>query len=366
MNHNLISISHDFTIYVNENLNLYKQIFTRKNLNIKTNSYHKINKFLKTVINLNKFSKKGDIWVKYNKISLLLMKYDEYFSEIYNLILENKVIILKTIYYIRMALKEIKKDDKSIKITDSENNISNFNSSDLDFKKIALNNSEIKSIENISTNNSEINISLNNNSIKKDINNIYVLFNKNKGDIKNFNLSINHLKSMFQIFNVLHDLIDELQKDYFHKINSYNLYDKTSSISIIDLEYNNKLLDTTFKQFDSIIKSNNKLLFSETESNQTVKIFLSNGKFYNICTIDYLRIRKIEHNYCYFLIIDIGKNNYKLQYFKPDFINENCLNIMKFNFKNIKEFLDSIISNQKIIKYWINFTNKIVRDFNKI
>ena len=363
MSHNLISISNDFTIYVNENLNIYKQIFSKKNLNIKNISIHKINKFLKTVINLNKYSKKANIWVKCKKISSSLIKYDEYFSEIYNILQDNKVIILKTIYFIRMALKEIKKNDNTIKISENSEIIDDNDIENLDLKKLSLNNAEIKSIENFSTNTVSIQ---HNNNLKNDINSIFLLFDSNKGDIENFNLSVNHLKSMFQIFNIIHDLMNELQKDYFHKINTYNLYDKTNNLNIIDLEYNNKLLDTTFKQFDSIIKSNNKLIFSETENSRSVKIFLSSGKFYHICNVDYLRIRKINHDQCYFLIIDIGKNNYKLQYLKPDFNNGNCLTIMKFNFQNIKNFLDSIISNQNNIKYWKNFLVKILNEYNKI
>ena len=74
-------------------------------------------------------------------------------------------------------------------------------------------------------------------------------------------------------------LIYGLQKEYFHKINIYGLHEKKSEINKQDVEFNIKLLDITFEQFDSIIRSDNDIIYSDEKNKQQIRVFNDDGGF---------------------------------------------------------------------------------------
>jgi hypothetical protein len=176
--------------------------------------------------------------------------------------------------------------------------------------------------------------------------------------------SINGLRSIFQLLNMLKELMVSMQQEFFEKINVYNLHNMTNIIDQPDVEFNNALLDITLKQFDATIKTCNGILYSDRCSKKLIKVFLKTQKYYVLCEIDNFKIKKIKLDASYFLVIDIGKTQYKIQYLQSDFSNGTAIAAWTFNFNNTQNIIKSIDTNQKLIKYWLNQIKKIYNNCN--
>lgn len=61
-----------------------------------------------------------------------------------------------------------------------------------------------------------------------------------------------------------------MQNEYLNKINCYNLYDPLTYVSNIDVEYNNKLLTTSYNQKDLLLKAEN--MFNGNSDTLTIEI----------------------------------------------------------------------------------------------
>jgi len=369
--------------------------------------------YIKILINVNLYEKNKLENCNINALISNMIIYDKIFDNLLcidNLESCDKYLILKSVYYIRSLIKIIKKDknitvsldhsdsckkkfteyktttDSCSKFKHSSNHSHSSdsshssNSSDCDNKCEFSTSScmpDVKQCKNKkkkkhnrkyqtdSNDNPHVKYSTSNRHYHVQRNNQNVLFNEIKGDCINVEKSIKHLRSIFQLLNMLKTLMVGLQKEYFHKINIYNLYNIKNLIAQSDVEFNEKLLDTTMSQFDSVVKTDCGVIFSEKKGKQKIKVFLHDGTFYPLCEIDNFRVRKTIHEYCNFLIFDIGCYEYRIQYLKTDFDNENTLKILRFNFENVLKILQTIEANQATIKYWLTTLKEIINYNNK-
>ena len=366
----LILTVNRFTKYVNKNKSDYKKIFSMYFCKYKSEyagtsitSDVLFNQYLKVVIDLNKYKEKGDAWVKINDILENLITYDKIFnkvSDFCNTTVDQKYVTLKSIYYIRLSVKYIKQC-KIVNTTTSED-LCHCGKSKCRicapklFGKCSCGKLSCKLCCNANTSSS---LSSSDCATKSK----EVLCGNLLDDLRdgNCNLldSINGLRSIFQLLNMLKELMVSMQKEYFEKINTYNLYNKSNIIDQTDVEFNNTLLDVTLRQFDSIIKTSNGILYSDRCSKKLIKVFLKNQKYYVLCEIDNFKIKKIKLDSSDFLVIDVGNIQYKIQYLKTDFSNETAIASWRFNFENTQNIIKSIDINQKLIKYWLKRIKKI-------
>ena len=399
----------EFTQYVNKKIKHYKKLFSLYYTNYRTDcTQTKVNdktlfsNYIKILININLYEKDTLDKCNINALTSNLVVYDKIFDNllcINNLESCDKYVILKSIYYVRSLLKIIKKDknisvtldhssSNKIKFTDyktSTDSCYDNKCNDTSSSASCSNKCEFTSSSNVpniskkckvkknhkkkyitdSNENPHVKYSSSNRHYHVQRNNHNVLFNEIKGDCVNIERSIKHLRSIFQLFNMLKTLMVGLQKEYFHKINIYSLYNIKNLIAQSDVEFNEKLLDTTMSQFDSVVKTDSGVIFSNKRGKQKIKVFLHDGTYYPLCEIDNFRVRKTIHEYCNFLIFDIGCYEYRIQYLKTDFDNENTLKILRFNFENVLKILQTIDANQNTIKYWLTTLRKIINYNNK-
>jgi hypothetical protein len=187
------------------------------------------------------------------------------------------------------------------------------------------------------------------------------IFKKNK---KNLVKSINYLRSIFQMLNMLDNIFLELQNEYFQTTNNYNLYNRNGTVKVKDVEYTTKILNVINSQVDTIIKIDDSPLYSASTPHKSIRIYLGSSKYYTICQLDTFRIRKIEHEGANFLVVDIGEREFRIQYLKDSFTIEYVLDVLDFNFKSATQILECIKSNQELIKYWLIVVKKIYYNSN--
>lgn len=370
-----------FTKYINKNKSDYKRIFSIYFCKYKSDydgtsitSDVLFNKYLKMAIDLNKYKEKGSVWIKVNDIIDNLTTFDKIFnkiSDLCNITVDQKYIVLKSIYYIRLSVKYIKQCniENTTTSTDSCNcgKPKCYMCAPKLYGKCTCGKLSCTLCCKIDTSSSYSSSDCKK-SIKSYKEESEVLCGNLLEDLRNGNCnlleSINGLRCMFQLLNMLKELMVSMQSDYFEKVNTYSLYNKANFIGQHDVEFNNKLLDITLKQFDSIIKTNNGILYSDRCAKKIVKVFLKNKKYYVLCEVDNFNIKKIKLDSSDFLAIDIGNTQYKIQYLRSDFTNETAVAAWKFNFSNTENVIKSIDINQQMIKYWLKRIKKIYKIIN--
>ena len=284
-----------FTKYVNKNKSDYKRIFSIYFCKYKSDydktsitSYVLFNQFLKVIIDLNKYKEKGDDWVKIDHIIENLTTYDKIFnkvSDFCNITVDQKYVVVKSIYYIRLSIKYIKQC-KIINTSTSED------SCQCGKPKCHICAPKLFGECTCGKLSCKLCCRLNTSDCVKSSNE--VLCGNLLDDLHNGNCnlldSVNGLRSIFQLLNMLKELMVSMQKEYFEKINTYSLYNKSNNIDQTDVEFNNTLLDVTLRQFDSIIKTSNGILYSDKCSKKLIKVFLRSQKYYVLCEIDNFKI----------------------------------------------------------------------------
>lgn len=173
---------------------------------------------------------------------------------------------------------------------------------------------------------------------------------KNK---KYLEIAVNGLKSVAKLFSMINVILLEMQKEYLQKINCYNLYDQSSQVNANDVEYNVKLLTTSYAQLTSLISTGSSI-FNETTDTVPVEVFLDDGKTFVLCTVDNFRIRLSTTSGFKCILIDIGTHQYVVKILKESLDNGSTVLVMKENFNAVKNATHAIILNQKLIIYWLN------------
>ena len=185
--------------------------------------------------------------------------------------------------------------------------------------------------------------------------NQFEFLKKHKKYLKSIILGI---KNIYQILNTLNVIIDEMQKEFLQKINCYNLYNPTSNVNSNDVEYNNKLLNTSFEQMTQLITNVDNNIFNPDMDIIPINIFLNNGKTIKLFSIDNFRIRLELINCFQCILIDIGNKQYKITFLKSTLDNAGATIILKNNFIELKSVLENIIINKKLMLHWLKLLKK--------
>lgn len=181
------------------------------------------------------------------------------------------------------------------------------------------------------------------------------LLKRNKASLK---IAISGIKNIYQLMAIIDLIFVEMQKEYLKKINSYSLYNPSLNVNLNDVEYNNKLLSTSYEQMSSLIKNSENKLFNLDTDTQPITAFLDDGTTFTLCTIDNFRFRLETINGFQYIIITIGTNQYKIKFLKSSIDNSEAVAIMRENHSMLKSVIEAIKLNQKLILYWLNILKK--------
>lgn len=160
---------------------------------------------------------------------------------------------------------------------------------------------------------------------------------------------------------MLNVIMTGMKKEYLQKINCYNLYNPTLSANPNDVEYNNKLLNTSYDQMLMLVSNAGNGIFSADVDVQPIDVFLDDGRTLTLCTIDNFRIRLEIINEFQCIIIDIGTQQYKISFLKNTLDNAASIIIMKENFSVLKNAIHAVTLNQKLILYWLNVLKEHIK-----
>lgn len=170
-------------------------------------------------------------------------------------------------------------------------------------------------------------------------------------------MAVSGLKTIIQLLAMIETIFSEMKLEYLQKINCYNLYDRSLQVNENDVEFNEKLLTTSYDQLNLLISGKQNLgtgIFNDISDVQPIEVFLENGKAFILCTIDNFRVKLMELNGFNTLAVDIGKKRYYVKYLKSTLDNMSTIAIMKENFNSLKTILYAIQQNKKLILYWLN------------
>lgn len=170
-------------------------------------------------------------------------------------------------------------------------------------------------------------------------------------------MAVSGLKTIIQLLTMIETIFSEMKLEYLQKINCYNLYDRSLQVNENDVEFNEKLLTTSYDQLNLLISGKQNLgtgMFNDISDVQPIEVFLENGKAFILCTIDNFRVKLMELNGFNTLAVDIGKKRYYVKYLKSTLDNMSTIAIMKENFNSLKTILYAIQQNKKLILYWLN------------
>ena len=173
---------------------------------------------------------------------------------------------------------------------------------------------------------------------------------------KNLHKILDSMNSISYLLYMIKTILSEMQREYLQKINCYNLYDPSLTVNDIDVEYHNKLVNTSYKQLESLISNKDNIgciIFNEITDSHPIEVFFDDGKSFILCYIDNFRIRIAILDGIETIILDIGTKQFKIKKFKEGLDNSSVIIIMKQNFAEIKCILYSILSNQKSISHWL-------------
>lgn len=325
----------DASIYINVHGKHYLTIFGLLEQN-KEQSKEMFNDFIKLFIMMQMFLRKRKLEKK-KSILKSLVSYKKIFDNILELqsISDHQKVDAITIkVYIKILIKLFKKAD-----------FSNTPSSDSDKNNICVSNSDDED-KNKDTSVVPVNAG-------QIINPVDIL----KRNKKYLAMAVVGLKNIVQLLTMVDTIFSEMKMEYLQKINCYNLYDPSLSVNENDVEFNEKLLSTSYDQLNSLISNKQNIgtsIFNDTSDVQPIEAFLDDGKTFVLCTIDNFRIKKGTINGFNALVVDIGKKRYHIKYLKNTLDNLSTIVIMKENFTSLKTILHAILMNKKLIMYWLN------------
>jgi len=169
------------------------------------------------------------------------------------------------------------------------------------------------------------------------------------------------MKEIAHLFIMIGVVLTEMQREYLQKINCYNLYDPSAEVNVTDIEYHNKLIDTSYKQILAFLTSEGSIgsvVFDDESDTQDINVFLEDSTTFTICTIDNFRIRSEEVSGTQTVIFDIGTESYSAKHLREGANNSTVIDIMKDNFSAIKSILYAILTNKNILNHWLKVIRK--------
>lgn len=175
---------------------------------------------------------------------------------------------------------------------------------------------------------------------------------------------LKEMKNIARLFDMLSVVLAEMQREYLQKINCYNLYNPTAEVNNTDIEYHNKLIDTSYKQILSFLTSEGSvgsIIFDDSSDTQDIKVFFDDNTTFTICTIDNFRIRSEEVSGTETVILDVGTENYSAKHLREGADNETVIEIMKDNFAAIKLAMYAISTNKNVLIHWLKVIRKNLR-----
>lgn len=380
---------HDASNYINIHGKHYLSIFKLFNKNnsvgqdcVDTKSKKMFNDFVKCFIRIQMFLRKKQLEKKNTIIKLLFRckKIFDNLSELDNLSKHQKIDIVTIKVYIKVLLKLFKK----VKFSNNAicNNLTviknKCNQISTPTKENSDSNNTCENNDNINNNTCENSNNANNNNTYQNndnINNICINNSINVGKILNpleilkknkkyLSVAVTGLKNIIQLLTIIETIFYEIKMDYLQKINCYNLYDGSLQVCETDVEFNEKLLSTSYDQLNSLISNKQNLgtnIFNDKFDTQPIEAFLEDGKTFILCTIDNFRIKKSDMNGFDVLLVDVGKKRYYVKYLKINLDNASAILIMKENFNSLKTILYAIQMNKKLILYWLNMLKEYLR-----
>lgn len=181
---------------------------------------------------------------------------------------------------------------------------------------------------------------------------------------KYLDIAVIGLKNIMRLLSMMDVIFSEMGNEYLKKVNCYNLYDPSLMVNENDVEYNNKLLKTSYDQLVSLItnkdyKGNN--IFNDNSDTIPIEAFLEDCKTFVLCIIDNIRIRLDTINGFQTIIVDIGSKKYNIQFLKDTLDNGSAIVIMKTNFSALKSIMYSLSLNKKLIVYWLNILKENIK-----
>lgn len=171
------------------------------------------------------------------------------------------------------------------------------------------------------------------------------------------------LQEIYDLLKMLITITCGLQKEYFRKINSYNMYDPSIPINMVDIEFSNRLLDVYLEQYSQIIGDVFKSTLYDTFH---ITLFLQNMEEFTLCVIDNFGIKLMTKSGSKKLEFDIGKNRYYVTYINGGVNVETALCILKANFETLRTITYAIKSNQRLIKHWLCTVNAMLKTSCKL
>lgn len=175
---------------------------------------------------------------------------------------------------------------------------------------------------------------------------------------------LKEMKNIAHLFDMLSVVLSEMQREYLQKINCYNLYDPTAEVNNTDIEYHNKLIDTSYKQILSFLTSEGSvgsIIFDDSSDTQDINVFFDDNTTFTICTIDNFRVRSEEVSGTETVILDVGTESYSAKHLREGADNETVIEIMKDNFAAIKSAMYAISTNKNVLIHWLKVIRKNLR-----
>jgi hypothetical protein len=170
---------------------------------------------------------------------------------------------------------------------------------------------------------------------------------------KLINESKKKLIKLCNLYDVLLTITIGIERETFNKINTFISYDNDTIINNIDIDYQINLMNIYYNQFNNIISEIPQNLNLDS---QIINIYLSNGKYFSICSIDTITIEQTTTS----IKINIGKTQYIINFLTVNMSVENSIYLFEQNFNNIKNIILCIKSNKKIVTYFLSILDNII------
>jgi len=166
------------------------------------------------------------------------------------------------------------------------------------------------------------------------------------------------LKRVLNQLCLLNTILCSLRKEFISKINCFALCDPECCIGGVDIDQQNRLMYTSYKQIESLIMKNNCLFVGSNDTHQ-VKIYLKNGQSLVVCALDNVKFSlESSHNEKY-LFVNIGTKTFKICFLSKCMSNSDAICVLKKNFCIIESILYALATNKKSIEHWVNLAKNM-------
>jgi len=166
------------------------------------------------------------------------------------------------------------------------------------------------------------------------------------------------LKSLCDMHELLKTVSALLEKQFVDQLNIANGYPSEQKLYITDVDFNEKILDMFYFQFNNTVKKQCGSIFGGKKVCVDVKCCVKKCKEVKVCILSNIVI-SIENNKC--INIRIGNEKITIKYVNDNDTYGEASEIYRKNIENIEILIKSLHNNQRIISDSINTVKDLLK-----